>query len=177
DFLLHALGQESITLTDPAGGRATITRGNATVHVAVILPGTAALSVLPGSPTYFEGSDQPTSYLQVATGPVAETRFLVVLYPVVTGSSIPRIEGIQEGDVTGVSVTRGETTDLVLFASSGAGISGAGVTGDGRMAWVRLEGGSPSSFALVQGTSLAYRERSLHLSPVPVTVADRIPPA
>ena len=174
DFLLHTLGRESLTLTDPAAGRATITRGNVTAQVAVILPQGAAMSVHPGTPTHFGESDQPTSYLQVATGPVAETRFLVVLYPQITGSPVPRIEAIQEGDVIGVRVTQGETEDLLLFASSGAGISGAGVTSDGRMAWVRLEGGVPSHFSVVEGTSLAYQGSVLLTSPVPTSVADRV---
>jgi len=177
DFLLHALGGESISLTDPAGGQAAITRGNVTALVAVILPGEASMSVLPGSPTRFGGSDQPTSYLQVATGPVTGTRFLVVLYPMATGSPAPRIEGIQNGIGAGVRITRGETEDLLLFAPRGTGISGAGVTGDGSTTWVRLEGGIPSHFALVQGTHLAYQGRELFRSPVPASVADRLAPA
>ena len=175
DFLLHALGSDSISLVDPEGGRATITRGNATLHVAVILPRGASLSVLPGSPTHFEGSDQPTSYLQAATGPVPEARFLVVLYPVITGSAVPEVAEVREGDVTGVTVTRGKTTDLLLFAPSGAGISAAGVVSDGRMAWIRLEEGVPAYYALREGTSLAYRGRVLSHSPTPTSGADRVP--
>ena len=177
DFLLHALGKESITVTDSAAGQAAITRGNVTALVAVILPGEAAMSVQPGSPTRFGGSDLPTRYLQVATGPVKGTRFLVVLYPMATGSPVPLIERIADGDGAGVRIRQGETEDLLLFAHPGAGISGAGVTGDGSSAWVRLEGGVPSHFALVQGTHLAYQGRELFRSPVPASVADRLAPA
>jgi hypothetical protein len=177
DFLVHALGSESIVVTDPAGGRAVITRGNVTALVAVILPGGAALSVQPGSPTRFGGGDQPTSYLQAATGPEKETRFLVVLYPMPRGSPTPLMERIDGDGGTGVRISQGETEDLLLFARRGGAISGAGVTSDGSTAWVRLQGGIPSRFALVQGTHLAYDGRELFRSQVSVSVADSLSPA
>jgi hypothetical protein len=174
DFLLHALGPDTISLSDPAGGLATISRGNATLHVAVILPREASMSVLPGSPTHFDGADQPTSYLQVTAGPGAETRFLVVLYPVITGTPVPRIAGIHDGDVTGVSVIQGEVTDLVLFSAGHASISEAGVVSDGSSVWVRLEAEEPTHYALIEGTSLSFRGRVLHHSQNPSSVAGQV---
>ncbi len=95
----------------------------------------------------------PAGYLRVRS---RENRprglFLTVLYPRKKEMALPEIAEVRQGGAIGVRI--GE--DLVLFGTApGGGVRAAGVETDGRLAALRISGGTVRNAVVVGGSSLS----------------------
>jgi hypothetical protein len=144
------------------------------LHVTVIAPETFSYQIKHGGTVRKDGTDQPTSYIELQTpNPKRRAQFLMVLSPALKGVTPPPVREIRGDHVLGVRVERDGGTDLVLFNYDGGPMEAEGLTTDGDQAYIRDEGGEVTGFAMHNGTTIAYCGKTLYASKVRTTVAIR----
>jgi len=169
DSLLHTLGTNTIKVK---ADTVLITQQEVTLNVKVLKPTSFLSSVKRGQPVLIQNTEYPTSYLLLRPrAKLASTQFLMVLYPLGKGETLPPISGISAGNVDGVRVERGQRTDTIPFNPGGTPFSTAGITSDAASCYLSVQRNSMTEFAVHGGKMLEFRGENLYTSSQPTTAA------
>jgi hypothetical protein len=169
DSLLHALGSSSIKVKNDL---IQITQQEVTLSVKVLNPTAFISSIKRGQPEMIQNSEYPTSYIMVhPQTKLAATQFLMVLYPLGKGETLPPISGISAPDISGAQVVRGKRTDMILFNPKKTRFTAAGVSSDATSCYLSVQGDTVMEFAVHGGTTLSYKGKTVFSSSRPSTVA------
>jgi hypothetical protein len=168
DSVWHSLGTNNIAVN---GDNITIARNNVKLYARVFIQD-FTYSIATGQPYNIKDGAIPTSYIKMHSSlPSSGASYLYVLSPKQGNEIAPQVIKIQNGSVTGVRIQQSNIIDIMLFNPSGPGITLAGVTTDGDKAYVRLENGKVTRYAMQNGKSLVYNGTVLFSAKIKTSTA------
>jgi hypothetical protein len=159
DSLLHTLGTDTIEIED---NMIVFKQNQSRLYIEVLNPINYTYKLRQGDPVIIDDDDTPTSFIDLSpANPSLTAQFLLILYPLPPGGTLPSITRLTDNTAIGVKITKDEINDYIIFNPEKSSISIEGMETDAEQVFVRLSEQYIEHCAIHNWTFLNYKGKQV----------------